>query len=312
MIHLHVHSHYSLLEAIGKPKDYIAKAAEYGMKALALTDYSSLYGAITFYDWCKAHDIKPIIWVDIHMVPDIHNKTNKHEIPWTITLLAKNYNGYQQLLWLISHANMEWFHSRPRIDISLLNKYNKNLLCFVWWPDSIIWTMLQHNEWEDKIQERILQLQSCLWKENVYLEYIIQDEQHCLGTKHTNTYIRWCTHENDLSIMCSPNVRYVHKQDKKAFETGLAIKDGKRMFDEQRRTIPWDHYFMSSAEVKEIMARNGISEEEQASMIQTNQDIADNIDIQIPLDTILFPNYQSSPDIVALYEKRKNELIEER
>jgi DNA polymerase-3 subunit alpha len=105
-VQLHGHSHYSLLEAIGKPKDLIAQAKKLGMSALGLTDYNGMYGAIDFYKTCLKEEIKPLLGVELVLVQDRTNKETK-ENPGTICLLAKNHQGYLDLLEIVSHANLE-------------------------------------------------------------------------------------------------------------------------------------------------------------------------------------------------------------
>lgn len=89
-IHLHGHSHYSLLDAIGKPADIVAKAHELGMPAIALTDYNGMYGAIEFYQACQKKEIKPLLGVELGLVHDYTTK-EKGEQAGTIVLLALNY-----------------------------------------------------------------------------------------------------------------------------------------------------------------------------------------------------------------------------
>ena len=110
-IHLHVHSHYSLLSALPKIKDLVKRAKKEGMEALALTDNGNLYGAIEFYKECKKNDIKPIIGLDAFLAlrtrhdkqAGIDNKRSR------ILLLAKNYQGYQNLIKLVTASQLEGF-----------------------------------------------------------------------------------------------------------------------------------------------------------------------------------------------------------
>ena len=80
-VHLHVHSHYSLLDGLGKPHDIIAKAKKYDMPAVALTDHGVMYGAIEFYQEAKKEGIKPIIGCEIYIAPDGRfNKKTKEDV----------------------------------------------------------------------------------------------------------------------------------------------------------------------------------------------------------------------------------------
>lgn len=129
--HLHTHSHYSLLNALPKIDELVAKAKEYGMKSLALTDAGNLYGAIEFYKTCKKKEIKPILGVDFYvaarsrkdMQPGIDNRRTR------LVLLAKNYDGYKNLVRLVSDSNLEGFYYKPRIDFEIIEKYSNDLVC---------------------------------------------------------------------------------------------------------------------------------------------------------------------------------------
>ena len=125
-VHLHVHSHYSLLDGLSKIDELIEKAKEYKMKSLALTDHGVMYGVIEFFQKAKQAGIKPIIGVEMYIAP--HGRKNKRpkvdERPFHIVLLAKNQIGYQNLIKLTSVAYLEGFYYKPRIDFEVL----KNIL----------------------------------------------------------------------------------------------------------------------------------------------------------------------------------------
>src|SRR3989338_6879113 len=106
---LHVHSHYSLLDGLTKIDDLVDKAKEDGMTALALTDHGVMYGAIEFYQKCKARGIKPIIGVEAYIVKDRKRKEAGEEERFHAVLLAKNYEGYKNLIKLTTIAHLEGF-----------------------------------------------------------------------------------------------------------------------------------------------------------------------------------------------------------
>src|SRR3989344_6533779 len=116
-VHLHTHSHYSLLDGLSKIKDMVARAKKLGMPALALTDHGNMYGAIEFYKECKKNNIKPIIGVEAYISersrldkePNIDNKR------YHLTLLAKNIEGYKNLIHLVTLSNLEGYYYKPRI-----------------------------------------------------------------------------------------------------------------------------------------------------------------------------------------------------
>lgn len=132
-VHLHTHSHYSLLEALPKVEDLVAAAKADGQTALALTDNGNLYGAIDFYKECKKAGIKPIIGVDFFVAPRTrHDKEHRIDDATTrLVLLAKDLTGYKNLIQLVSISYVEGFYYRPRIDRELIEKYREGLVAIL-------------------------------------------------------------------------------------------------------------------------------------------------------------------------------------
>ena len=132
-VHLHTHSHYSLLEAIPKIPELVSAAKDDGQEALALTDNGNLYGAIDFYKECKENDIKPIIGVDFFVAPrtrhDKEHRVDDHAS--RLVLLAKNEAGYRNLLQLVSKSHLEGFYYRPRIDHELMQAHRDGLIAIL-------------------------------------------------------------------------------------------------------------------------------------------------------------------------------------
>lgn len=128
--HLHVHSHYSLLEALPKIEDLVSAAKADGQTALALTDSGNLYGAIDFYQECKKKGIKPIIGSMLHVSPrGRHDKEHSLDDQTSrVILLAKNNIGYHNLIRLVSLANIEGFYNTPRVDRELLEQYKDGII----------------------------------------------------------------------------------------------------------------------------------------------------------------------------------------
>jgi len=132
-VHLHTHSHFSLLSALPKIEELVSAAKADGQTALALTDNDNLYGAIAFYKECKKQGIKPIVGVDLHVAPRtrhdkehrIDNKTSR------LVLLAKNETGYKNLMKLVSRAHLEGFYYTPRADRELIAEYREGLIAII-------------------------------------------------------------------------------------------------------------------------------------------------------------------------------------
>src|SRR5580704_2248302 len=132
-VHLHTHSHYSLLEALSKIPDLVAAAKADGQIAIALTDNGNLYGAIEFYKECKSAGIKAIIGVDFFVASRTrHDKEHRiDDHPSRLVLLAKNETGYRNLMQLVSRSYLEGFYYRPRIDRELIEQYRDGLIAIL-------------------------------------------------------------------------------------------------------------------------------------------------------------------------------------
>src|ERR1035437_1180368 len=126
-IHLHTHSHYSLLDGLSKIPDMVKKAKKNAMYALAITDHGNMYGAIELYKECQKSGIKPIIGVEAYIAfrgrkdkePGVDNKR------YHLTLLAKNKQGYKNLIHLVTLANIEGYYYKPRMDKEILQEYSE-------------------------------------------------------------------------------------------------------------------------------------------------------------------------------------------
>ncbi len=132
-VHLHTHSHYSLLEALPQIDDLVDAAKADGQTALALTDAGNMYAAIEFYKVCQKKGIKPILGVDFFVAPrSRHNKEHRIDDRTSrLVLLAKNMTGYRNLLQVVSRAYIEGFYYRPRLDRELIEQYKEGLIAIL-------------------------------------------------------------------------------------------------------------------------------------------------------------------------------------
>ena len=127
-VHLHVHSHYSLLDGLSKIPDLVKTAKARGFSALALTDHGNMYGAIEFYQECEKQGIKPIIGVEAYIALNGRFDKDPNVRYRHLILLALNEIGYRNLMKLVSLANTEGFYYKPRIDKEILKKYHEGLI----------------------------------------------------------------------------------------------------------------------------------------------------------------------------------------
>ena len=130
-VHLHVHTEYSLLDGASRVKKLVSYAKELGMKSLAITDHGTMYGTIAFYKEAKKQGIKPIIGCEVYLAPK--SRFDNFEVEGTryyhLILLAENNTGYQNLIKLVSLANIEGMYYKPRVDKELLRRYHEGIIC---------------------------------------------------------------------------------------------------------------------------------------------------------------------------------------
>src|SRR3989338_7076581 len=129
-VHLHTHSHYSLLDGLPKIDELVKKAKQLGMPALALTDHGVMYGLVEFYQKPTKAGLKPILGVEAYVARNGHqNKRPKiDDSTYHLILLAKNETGYKNLIKLTTIAHLKGFYYKPRVDLELLEKYHEGLI----------------------------------------------------------------------------------------------------------------------------------------------------------------------------------------
>ena len=220
--HLHTHSHYSLLNALPKTDDLVARAKELGMKALAVTDAGNLYGAIDFYQTCQKKGIKPIIGVDFYvavrtrkdMQAGIDNRRTR------LVLLAKNFDGYKNLIKLVTVSNMEGFYYKPRIDRELMEMYNKDLICIMPSFSGDIAQALKNRD-VAKAKEKIEWYKNVYGQENFYLE--ITRHPEIPTHEPLMQQLLKLAEETGTQIMAAHDVYYLHPEDKAARDTLMLV-----------------------------------------------------------------------------------------
>ncbi len=234
-VHLHVHSHYSLLDGLGKIDELIARAQELELPALALTDHGNMYGAIEFYTKCKKAGIKPILGVEAYLAPrGMQDKVPKidsrayHQI-----LLAKDEEGYRNLLFLVSEAHCNGMYYKPRIDLNLLAKHSKGIIgtssCLAGMiPEAIV---AGDMEKAANLTKRFVDI----FNGDFYLE--LQHHPSLESQIKTNEGLKLLAKELKLPLIATGDVHYVRPEDKEAQEILLAVNTGKDLSSDDRMTF---------------------------------------------------------------------------
>lgn len=211
-VHLHTHSHYSLLEALPKIPDLVKKAHLSDMQALALTDSGNLYGAIEFYKECRKNDIKPIIGVDFYVAnrTRLDKEARVDNERSRLVLLAENNTGYKNLLKLVTASYLEGFYYKPRIDKELIEKYN----------DGLIAILPAFND--NGLEEKAHYYRKIFGNEKFYLEITHHPETRGHSEKMRNR-IEFARKEK-FELVAAHDVYYLEPEDKPVRDTILSIQ----------------------------------------------------------------------------------------
>ncbi|MCH9634634.1 MAG: DNA polymerase III subunit alpha [Chlamydiae bacterium] len=247
-IPLQVHSQYSILDATASIKDLVSKAKEHGITALALTDHGNLFGAVEFYRKCMENDIKPIIGCEFYVAPKSRLDKTKEmgsKVAHQMTLIAKNEEGYNNLVKLSSMGYLEGFYYFPRIDYDCLMKHSKGLVCLCGGLSSL----LAQNVLQEKMtefNEEILKLKK-IFKDDFYLQlnrfnmepssiendgmtaesWLVQNYEEAIQ-KQDKVNLALVNASKELSVpyVATNDIHYLNREDWKAHEILINIQSG--------------------------------------------------------------------------------------
>ncbi len=220
--HLHVHSHYSLLNALPKIDDLVRAAQSDGQHSLALTDDGNLYGAIEFYMRCKKAGIKPIIGIDAYVaLRTRHDKEARIDNRRArLVLLCKNTTGYKNLIALVTASHIEGFYYKPRIDHELLEKHHEGLVAIL--PSFSSEASLKLKEHKEKEAEEIIAFYKKTFGDDLYLELTHHPEIE--GHEQLSKDIVALSKRADVPLVAAQDVYYLKKEDREAREVLTRIQ----------------------------------------------------------------------------------------
>ncbi|MFA5318274.1 MAG: DNA polymerase III subunit alpha [Patescibacteria group bacterium] len=221
--HLHIHTHYSLLDGLIKPKELVVKIKEDGGDAVAITDHGVMYGAIDFYQECKKADIKPIIGCEAYVAPNgRHNKRAKaDEKKYHLILLAKNNTGYQNLIKLVSRAHLEGFYYKPRIDDELLEEYHEGLIAMSACIQGEIPVLLLSGQ-EEAARKKILRYKELFGPDSFYLE--LQYNPSIAKQDYVNQALIKLGKELEVPLVATNDAHYLKKEDDESHDVLLFLQ----------------------------------------------------------------------------------------
>ena len=284
-VHLHNHTHYSLLDGLTKIEELVERAKEQGSPAVAITDHGNLYGAIEFYQTCKKHDIKPIIGVEAYLAKGSRFDKNTREDArnFHLVLLAKNKTGYHNLIKLVTKSHLEGFYYKPRIDWELLKEHHEGLIATSACLGGEISKLILAGELK-KAKERIIEYRDLFGKENYYLE--LMDHPQLEGQKEVNDQLIKFSKELNVSLVATNDVHYLKKEDDEAQDILLCLQNKKKREDTDRMSMLGEDYSMKSNS-QMIEAFSDVPE-----AIENTLKIADKCNLEIKLGETQLPYFE--------------------
>lgn len=291
-VHLHTHSHYSLLDGLSKIEQLVKKAKETGMDSLAITDHGNLYGAIEFYQYAQKHAIKPIIGCEMYVCenrfdknPNTDNRNYYHLI-----LLAKNNQGYQNLIKLVTISNLEGYYYKPRIDKKILRQHKDGLIALSGCLGGEVSRAIfgGHYEKAKKIAQEYAEM---FGPDHYYIE--IQQHHNTPDQQMVTPQLAKLARELNLPLVATQDSHYLNKDDAHAHDVLLAVQTGTAIDDQDRLTMRHDDFSMCSPE--EMTEKFT----EWPEAIANTQKIADQCHVDLTLGKFIFPNFELDPGKTA-------------
>jgi len=253
-VHLHVHSNYSLLDAVCRIEDLAEAAKEYGMPALAVTDNGNMFGAIEFYNACKSTGVKPILGAEVYVAPESRFERATHGLPgasYPLVLLCMNETGYRNLIALVSIGYLEGFYYKPRVDKEMLKKYSEGLIAL----SGGLRAEVPHNlniGQNEKARKAVADYQDIFGKENFFIEIVRSGSREA---DRTSEELLKLAKEMNLPLVAANDVHYLKREYQQAHEVLGCILSQHQLDDPQRYRAPTDQlYFKSPDEMKKLFA----------------------------------------------------------
>jgi len=289
-VHLHNHTHHSVLDGLSKIPALVNKVKDLGMEAVAITDHGTMSGVIEFYKSAKAEGIKPIIGMEAYVAARSRHDRDpqKDKARYHLIILAMNKKGYENLMRLSSTANLEGMYYKPRIDHELLEQYNEGLIILSACASGEVGESLKNDDYE-KARDVAAWYKS-VFGDRYYLE--MQDHGHMeaparwdVQTK-INGYLERISEELDIQMVVTSDGHYLEHSDQDAHEILLAVGTGAFMSDEKRMSLK--DFELHVTEPLDLIER---WQKTHPQAVMNTKVIADRCDVELELGGILIPTF---------------------
>jgi len=314
-VHLHLHSDYSLLQSTIQLKPLAKRLNELEMRACAITDYGNMYGAVSFYNTMKSAGVRPIIGYEAFVAAgsrfDKSSSVQAGEKPYyNLVLLARDFEGYQNLVHLASKAFTEGLHHKPRIDIDLLSEFSNGLIGLSGGSNGLIGHFLRQGD-DEKAFANAKKLEDIFGDGNFFLEIEDHDTEDCLKNVRS---IGELSKKSDIPLVATNDTHYLSEDDARAHEVLLCIGEGRTLVESGRYSLPSSKFYLRSAE--EMW---GVFGGELPESLANTVAIAEMCELTLPIgdDNLTLPDYPIPADsgcvtVDAYFEKVVLEGFDER
>ena len=289
-VHLHNHSHHSLLDGLSKIPDLVQRVKDLGMEAVAVTDHGTMSGTVEFYKEAKDAGIKPIIGMEAYVAARSRHDRDpqKDKARYHLILLAMNETGYKNLMMLSSKANLEGMYYKPRIDHDLLEEYNEGLIALSACASGEVGENLRADNYEEA--KKIAAWYKSIFGDRYYLE--LQDHGHpdCPAKWDVqvkiNGYLDKLSAELDIPCVVTSDGHYLSHDDQEAHEILLCVGTGSFLADEKRMSLK--DFELHITDPEDIISRWSKTNPE---AVANARRIADRCDVELDLGKILIPKF---------------------
>lgn len=285
-VHLHTHSHYSLLDGLPSVPDLVEKVKSSKMKSIALTDHGVMYGAIEFYKACRDKGIKPVIGVEAYVAPN--GRRNKRpridEKPYHLVLLAKNKTGYQNLVWLTSKAHLEGYYYKPRVDFELLEGRTEGIIALsACLQGEIPRAIVTGNDNQTK---KVIEKYAALFGDgNFYLE--LQDHPTLENQGPVNNKLIEFSRSMGIPLVATNDVHYLNSEDDDAQDVLLCIQTKRLLSDPDRLTQKGEDYSLKTPDHMASVFSHA------PEAVSNSVEIAERCNVEIELGKIQLPYFKT-------------------
>ena len=282
--HLHVHSHYSLLDGLPKIDQLLDRVQELGMDSVAITDHGNMYGAIEFYKKAKERGIKPILGCEIYLAFEgMHEKRpGIDDTMYHLIVLAKNEKGYQNLVKLLTFGHLEGFYYKPRVDETLLAEHSEGLIALSSCLAGKVSQLILAKK-IDEAEKTAVRYEEIFGKGNFYLE--LQHHPNIEEQQTVNAALKKMSEKTGIPLVATADSHYLREEDAEAQDVLMLINTNAKNADLERLTMKNEDFSLQKAEEMQEFFHD-IPE-----ALENTQKIADMCNVKLELGKNILPTF---------------------